>query len=112
MVSLGYGGDDLAAYEKAKYEIADYGYAAANADCKVASVTLADDTAKLDLEGHTLKLEQFIYPDHSGNGFARLPSGEYTAADLAALGIAVVDSSEEDTGVLHIVGQALFILLR
>ena len=54
MVSLGYGGDDIADYRKVNYVVADYGYAAANDDCKVASVTLADATAKLDLEGHTL----------------------------------------------------------
>ncbi|MGN0843830.1 MAG: LamG-like jellyroll fold domain-containing protein [Kiritimatiellia bacterium] len=112
MVSLGYGGDDLEAYRKANYVVADYGYAAANTDCTVASVTLADNTAKLDLEGHTLTVTQFNYPDDTGTGLAHLPSGSYSAADLAALGVAVDDSSEAASGIVRVLGQALFILLR
>lgn len=112
MVSLGYGGDNLESYRKTNYVVADYGYAAANADCTVASLTLADATAKLDLEGHTLTLTQFNYPNDTGTGLAHLPSGSYSAADLAALGIAVDDSSEAASGIVRVTGQALFILLR
>lgn len=112
MVSLGYGGDDIADYRKVNYVVADYGYAAANDDCKVASVTLADATAKLDLEGHTLTVGKFQFYNSDRGKLVSLAAGEYTAAALDSLGIAVVDSSELKSGVLRIAGQGLSVILR
>ena len=112
MISLGYGGDDIADYRKVNYVVADYGYAAANDDCKVASVTLADATAKLDLEGHTLTVGKFQFYNSDRGKLVSLAAGEYTAAALDSLGIAVVDSSELKSGVLRIAGQGLSVILR
>ena len=61
MVSLGYGGDRIRDYKDARYAIADHGRAAVNADFKAHSVELADLTAFLDLEGHTLTVDDFFY---------------------------------------------------
>lgn len=98
MVSLGYGGDSLRDYKKAHYEIANYGRAAVNADFRAESVTLADDTAFLDLEGHALTLREFYWVTDSGAVTNKLKSGTYSAAALAGLGASVEDSSSGGGG--------------
>ena len=102
MVSLGYGGDSLKDYKNARYEIANYGRAAVNVDFRAQSVTLADATAFLDLEGHTLMLRDFCWVTDPGAVTNKLKSGTYSAAALAGLGAPVEDSSSDGGGRLVI----------
>lgn len=111
MVSLGYGGDSLKDYKNARYEIANYGRAAVNADFRAQSVTLADATAFLDLEGHTLTLRDFCWVTEPGAVTNTLKSGTYSAAVLAGLGAPVEYSSSGGGGyvVIHRDGFALHV---
>ncbi len=112
MVSLGYGGDSLGDYKKAHYEIANYGRAAVNTDFRAQSVTLADDTAFLDLEGHALTLRGFYWVTDSGAVTNKLKSGTYSAAALAGLGASVEDSSSGGGGSVVIRRDSLVLKLR
>ena len=85
IVSLGYGGDNVADYKNVKLEVRDYGFAAVNTDVTMKSVTLATADAKLDLEGHTLTVKSAKLMDKV------LAAGTYAAGD-AALGDFVTDS--------------------
>ncbi len=111
MVSLGFGGDDIKAYKKARYIIANYGRAAVNTDFRAQSVTLADATALLDLEGHTLTLRDFCWVTDPGAVTHTLKSGTYSAAALAGLGAPVEYSSSGGGGyvVIHRDGFALHV---
>ncbi len=93
-----YGGDSLKDYKNARYEIANYGRAAVNVDFRAQSVTLADDTAFLDLEGHVLTLRDFCWVTDSGVVTNTLKAGTYSAAALAGLGAPVEDSSSGGGG--------------
>ena len=115
MVSLGYGGDDPRDYKHVRYEIADYGRAAVNADVKVRSVLLADNTAALDLEGHELTVKEFYWVSGAGAGTTtnHLRSGKYSAARLSELGISSVeDSSPEKSGKIVVNRGKLTLTIR
>ena len=102
MVSLGYGGDDIKAYKNVRYVVADYGRAAVNTDFRAQSVTLADDTAALDLEGHTLTLRDFFWVTDSGAVTNKLRSGTYSCATLQPLvGECVMDTGESGSVVIQ-----------
>lgn len=97
IVSLGYGGDDVADYKKVKVEVRDYGFAAVNTDVKVKSVTLATADAKLDLEGNTLTVDKFEY--FANGAINNLAAGEYSFAQLSAIeGLNIVDTSAGQSG--------------
>ena len=97
LVSLGYGGDDVADYKKVKVEVRDYGFAAVNTDVKVKSVTLATADAKLDLEGNTLTVDKFEY--FANDEINNLAAGEYSFAQLSAIeGLNIVDTSAGQSG--------------
>ena len=97
LVSLGYGGDDVADYKKVKVEVRDYGFAAVNADVTVKSVTLATADAKLDLEGNTLTVDKFEY--FANGAINNLAAGEYSFAQLSAIeGLNIVDTSAGQSG--------------
>lgn len=103
MVSLGYGGDEIADYKKVKYVVRDYGRAAVNADLKAASVEIAGENSILDLEGHTL-----IVKSAKVNG-VKLAPGKYTASSAVAIGEGtlgdyIVDSGEGVVGELVVTG--------
>lgn len=110
LVSLGYGGDDVADYKKVKVEVRDYGFAAVNTDVKVKSVTLATADAKLDLEGNTLTADTFRYPDADGK-LKKLKPGTYTLDQLKTLGIERVCDSVGG-GRLVIRGTGMVLLVR
>ena len=111
MVSLGYGGDDIKAYKKVRYIIENYGRAAVNTDFRAQSVTLADGTAALDLEGHTLTLRDFFWVTDSGAVTNKLRSGTYSCATLQPLvGECVMDTGEG--GSVVILQNNLIIRLR
>ena len=115
MVSLGYGGDDPRDYKHVRYEIADYGRAAVNADVKVCSVLLSDNTAALDLEGHELTVKEFYWVSGAGAGTTtnHLRSGKYSAARLSELGISSVeDSSPEKSGKIVVNRGKLTLTIR
>ena len=97
LVSLGYGGDDVADYKKVKVEVRDYGFAAVNTDVTVKSVTLATADAKLDLEGNTLTVDKFEY--FANDVINNLAAGEYSFAQLSAIeGLNIVDTSAGQSG--------------
>lgn len=97
LVSLGYGGDDVADYKKVKVEVRDYGFVAVNADVTVKSVTLATADAKLDLEGNTLTADKFEY--FANDAINNLAAGEYSFAQLSAIeGLNIVDTSAGQSG--------------
>lgn len=97
LVSLGYGGDDVADYKKVKVEVRDYGFAAVNTDVTVKSVTLATADAKLDLEGNTLTVDKFEY--FANDAINNLAAGEYSFAQLSAIeGLNIVDTSAGQSG--------------
>ena len=111
MVSLGYGGDNPKAYKNVRYVVADYGRAAVNTDFRAQSVTLADETAALDLEGHTLMLRDFFWVTDSGAVTNKLRSGTYSCATLQPLvGECVMDTGEG--GSVVILQNNLIIRLR
>ena len=115
MVSLGYGGDDPRDYKHVRYIIADYGRAAVNADVKVRSVLLADNTAALDLEGHKLTVKEFYWVSGADAGTTtnHLRGGEYSAARLSELGISrVEDSSPEKSGKIVVNRGKLTLTIR
>ena len=116
MVSLGCGGDRLGDYRHARYVVADYGRAAANADFKARSVELSDLTAFLDLEGHILTVDEFFYAVDDGAGGIKLRSlgtGTHSAAAVAALGgTTVVDTSTGATGRIVVRGRETLMILR
>lgn len=97
LVSLGYGGDDVADYKKVKVEVRDYGFAAVNTDVTVKSVTLATADAKLDLEGNTLTVDKFEY--FANDAINNLAAGEYSFAQLSVIeGLNIVDTSAGQSG--------------
>ena len=97
LVSLGYGGDDVADYKKVKVEVRDYGFAAVNTDVTVKSMTLATADAKLDLEGNTLTVDKFEY--FANDAINNLAAGEYSFAQLSAIeGLNIVDTSAGQSG--------------
>ena len=115
MVSLGYGGDRIRDYKDARYAIADHGRAAVNADFKAHSVELADLTAFLDLEGHTLTVDDFFYAVDDGAGgikLRKLGTGTHSSAVLAALGANVADTSAGATGRVVVRGRETIMILR
>ena len=110
LVSLGYGGDDVEDYKKVKVEVCDYGRAAVNADVRLAQMTIATADAFVDLEGHTLTVNTFLYPDADGK-LVKLQPGTYTLAQLEALGIDRVYDSVGG-GSLVVKGTGLMLLVR
>jgi hypothetical protein len=116
MVSLGYGGDPLKDFLHVRYVVSDYGRAAVNADFKARSVEIADLTAILDLEGHTISVDEFFYAVDDGAGGLKIRhvgSGTHSAASLAALGVPTVcDSSSGATGRLVVRGRETILILR
>ena len=92
-------GDETADYKNVKLEIADFGRALVNVDrLQLASVSLATTVAKLDLDGHALKVKSMSYvSDDDGTPVVRrVASGTYTAAQLGLVG--VIDSSADENG--------------
>ena len=110
IVSLGYGGDAVADYKKVKIEVRDYGRAAVNADVRLAQMTIATADAFVDLEGHTLTVNTFLYPDADGK-LTKLQPGNYTLAQLEALGIDRVYDSVGG-GLLVVKGTGMVILVK
>lgn len=110
IVSLGYGGDAVEDYKCAKVEVRDYGFAAVNTDVRLAQMTIATVDAKLDLEGHTLTVDTFRYPDADGK-LKKLKPGTYTLAQLKALGIERVCDSVGG-GLLVVRGTGMVLLVR
>ena len=116
MASLGYGGDEIVSYKRAKYSLGYCGRAAVNADLQAASVELTETTAALDLEGHKLKVAKLTGVSSEGAAIKVKP-GTYTAAQLTALGLAVIDSSADEngenaTGSVEVSGGGLLIVIR
>lgn len=115
MVSLGCGGDRIRDYKHARYVLADHGRAAVNADFKAHSVELSDLTAFLDLEGHTLTVDDFFYPVDDGAGGIKLRplgTGTHSAAALAAMGANVADTSAGATGRVIVRARETIMVLR
>ena len=115
MVSLGCGGDRLGDYKHARYVVSDYGRAAVNADFKARSVELSDLTVLLDLEGHTLYVDEFFYAVDDGDGGLKtrhVGNGTHSAAALAALGANVADTSAGATGRVVVRGRETIMVLR
>ena len=116
MASLGYGGDEIVSYKRAKYSLGYCGRAAVNADLQAASVELTETTAALDLEGHKLKVAKLTGVSSEGAAIKVKP-GTYTAAQLTTLGLAVIDSSADEngenaTGSVEVSGGGLLIVIR
>lgn len=116
MASLGHGGDEIVSYKRAKYSLGYCGRAAVNADLQAASVELAETTASLDLEGHKLKVHKLTGVDGEG-AIIKVKPGTYTAADLAKLGLAVIDSSADEngahaTGTIEVTGGGIAIIVK
>ena len=116
MASLGYGGDEIVSYKRAKYSLGYCGRAAVNADLQAASVELTETTAALDLEGHKLKVAKLTGVSSEGAAIKVRP-GTYTAAQLTTLGLAVIDSSADEngenaTGSVEVSGGRLLIIIR
>ena len=66
-----------------------------------------EETSVIDLFGSTLSVTR------AKIGGKSLGAGEYTAAQLEGKGaIEVIDSSESLTGVLHVLGEGLIIMIR
>ena len=87
-----------------------------NADLQAASVELTETTAALDLEGHKLKVAKLTGVSSEGAAIKVKP-GTYTAAQLTALGLAVIDSSADEngenaTGSVEVSGGGLQIVIR
>lgn len=115
MVSLGFGGDDIKAYKKARYIIANYGRAAVNTDFRAQSVTLADGTAALDLEGHRLTLRDFFWVTDSGGSVVtnKLKAGTYSYNSLKSIvGDSIEDTSDGQSGSVVIQHGNLVLTLR
>lgn len=113
MVSLGYGGDAVADYKKVKYVVRDYGRAAVNANLQATSVMLADETAYLDLEGHTLTVKEFMYATKTEDQVTvhKLAAGTYSFSQLSGLS-SILDSSAGQTGQLVVAGNGLRLIVR
>ena len=78
-------------------------------------MTLADSTAALDLEGHELTVSEFYWVTGSGAGMVtnRLRIGEYSARQLAELGISnVEDSSSRGSGKIIVRRGMTMLILR
>ena len=115
MVSLGYGGDEIKAYKKVRYIIENYGRAAVNTDFRAQSVTLADGTAALDLEGHRLTLRDFFWVTDSGGSVVtnKLRSGTYSYNSLKSIvGDSIEDTSDGQSGSVVIQHGNLVLTLR
>ena len=115
MVSLGFGGDDIKAYKKARYIIANYGRAAVNTDFRAQSVTLADETAALDLEGHRLTLRDFFWVTGSDGSVVtnKLKAGTYSYNNLKSnVGNCIEDTSAGQSGSVVIQRDNLILKLR
>ena len=87
-----------------------------NDHLQAASVELADQTAALDLEGHKLTVNKLTGVDAEGATIKVRP-GTYTAADLAKLGLAVIDSSADEnganaTGTVEVKGTGFVVFLN
>lgn len=115
MVSLGFGGDDIKAYKKVHYIIANYGRAAVNTDFRAQSLTLADGTAALDLEGHTLTLRDFFWVTGSDGSVVtnKLRAGTYSYNNLQSnVGDCIEDTSTGQSGFVVIQHDNLILRLR
>ena len=115
MVSLGYGGDNPKAYKNVRYVVADYGRAAVNTDFRAQSVTLADETAALDLEGHRLTLRDFFWVTGSDGSVVtnKLKAGTYSYNNLKSnVGNCIEDTSDRQSGSVVIQRDNLILKLR
>lgn len=107
MVSLGYGGDDVRDYRRVKYVVRDYGRAAVNVDMQAASIEISDANSFLDLEGHLLVVTSARVAGRN------VPSGTYTAAQLASLGFSqVVDTADGAGGTLVVHGRGTVFIVK
>ena len=107
MVSLGYGGDDVRDYRRVKYVVRDYGRAAVNVDMQAASIEISDANSFLDLEGHLLVVTSARVAGRN------VPSGTYTAAQLASLGFSqVVDTADGSGGTLVVRGCGTVFIVK
>ena len=111
-VSLGYDGDEVTDLKRVRFEIANHARGAVNANLKIAGLTLADDTAAVDFEGHDLTAKSVVV-----NG-GKLAPGTYTIPARTESGVGVhpvygafYNSGDRDS-VLTIGGSGLFLMVR
>ena len=113
MVSLGYGGDAVADYKRVSYVVSDYGHAAVNTDFQTQTVTIADATSSIDLEGHELTVRDFIYAETDGETvrIRHLTPGIYGWSALEGYAWAF-DTSAEKSGTLRVLGAGTVIIVK
>ncbi len=106
VVSLGFGGDEIAAMKQVNLVVSDNGRAAVNTDVEFASVTVADATSFIDFEGHTLTVKS------AAVGTAKIVAGEYIIPAKSFLEAfpALYNSSEEDGKLVVRPNGTIFIL--